>query len=217
MQNLSDYLVLELKAETYRNAYQKAKKNGDDRAEKFKDAYVKALKQEEGSEISKQVKKWVSDDKELLNKLKNACGNDELTIKVDGGKYNGVDNPITIKFFVCQYGNDKFFFRYFRPEEDKEDYVDKSLEDNSPVWRVLYDHGYYTQFDKLDDVMGKRFVIIQARKKYNSKSVWSEYYYDIDDKELHTDNKDAGIPAKEMPIVKSVQKILQKKIKEIGL
>lgn len=217
MQNLSDYLVLELKAETYRNAYQKAKRYGDDRAEKFKDAYVKALKQEEGSEISKQVKEWVSDDKELIDKLKNACGNDELTIKVDGGKYNGIDNPITIKFIVCQYGNDKFFYRYFRPEEDKEDYTDKSLGDTSAVWRVIMDYGYHTSNDSLDNVIGKRFVIIQARKKYNSRSYWNEYYYNIDEKELHADNKDAGIPSKEIPIMKSVQKILQKKIKEIGL
>lgn len=70
MQNLSDYLVLELRSETYRNAYQKAKRYGDDRAEKFKDGYIKALIQEEGSEISKQVKEWVSDDKELIDKLK---------------------------------------------------------------------------------------------------------------------------------------------------
>ena len=82
MKSLNEYLVLELKADTYKSAALKAQKLGDDRAQKFFQAYLDKLKDEfkssEASDEEKRLNQWYREDKQIFTKLKTIYG-DEMS------------------------------------------------------------------------------------------------------------------------------------------
>lgn len=220
MKNLTDFiaeqLIMELSSDTYKNAYTKAKDMGDPRAEKFKDAYAKALdKEDDQSDAAQEIRKWIKEDKPIIDKIKKFCGNDDLTFTIEGKKTrDGFNNPTYVKFYVCEYGNDKFLFRYF-VENNKENYTDKSINNFNAIDRVLYQEKLH--LGDFYNLVGKKFIIISAVPRYHSgKSRWGEYYYDFESKELKADNRGlSGLP--DTPIYKYVKKQLEDKLKEIGL
>lgn len=222
MKNLTDFiaeqLIMELSSDTYKNAYTKAKDMGDPRAEKFRDAYADALeKEDDQSDVVQEIRKWIKEDKPIIDKLKKLCGNDDLTFSIEGKKtIDGFDNPTNVKFYVGEYGKDQFLFRYFVPDRNKKDYTDFSINDYGTIHRVLNQE--LLRFGDSRGLTGKKFLVISARPRYSTNRRvrrWSEYYYDFDSRELRVDNRTPV--GNDMPILKYVKKQLEDKLKEIGL
>lgn len=87
---VKESLILELSSDTYKDAFDKAKARGDKRAEKFLDAYMKALKSEmpDADELKDDINKWYKEDKTKYPKL-NKIG---ISIQKDNGyMYGGID------------------------------------------------------------------------------------------------------------------------------
>ena len=198
MKSLTDYLVLELKADTYKSAFQKAKAKGDERAGKFLDAYLKALDKEtpEADELTKKITDWAKEDKQQILKLKKFCGNGDFyffakalaKIGFSGLNGNGC-------FYVAKKGNDKFFFRF---NKDLNSLLSNALPDS------IFSKIFTDQYAKGNE--DKKFVFINVyRKQFN----W--YIYFLDDKKLmyidsenHTEEKDTT-------------ELLKKVLNEIGI
>lgn len=74
MINLTEYLIQEMKAETYLKAAEKAKKIKDPRAEKFFNAYIDTIKKEldgiDSDEVSDEFNKCYKEDKVAIARLK---------------------------------------------------------------------------------------------------------------------------------------------------
>ena len=72
MKTLTNFLMLEMKADTYKSAFQKAKAKGDTRADKFLAAYIKALQKEtpDADEVAKKITTWTKEDKQQILKMK---------------------------------------------------------------------------------------------------------------------------------------------------
>jgi hypothetical protein len=106
MKNLTEFikesLILELSSDAYKNAFDKAKARGDKRAEKFLDAYIRALKSEipDGDELKDDINKWYKEDKTKYPKL-NKIGiniqkdNRYMYGGIDGGESYIILNTIT--------------------------------------------------------------------------------------------------------------------------
>lgn len=184
MKSLNEYLVLELKSDTYKNAFLKAKAKGDDRAGKFLDAYLKALEKEtpEADELTKKITAWAKEDKRQILKLKKFCGGDDFYFfgkALAKRDFSGLDGNGS--FYIAKKGNDKFFFRFNK-------YLNSLL--NNALPDSIFSKLFTDQYTKGNE--DKKFVFINVfRKQYN----W--YIYFLDDKKLmymdsenHTEEKD---------------------------
>ena len=198
MKSLNEYLVLELKADTYKSAYQKARAKGDDRADKFLAAYIKALQEEtpEADEVSKKITAWAKEDKQQILKMKKLSEN-----RSNSGFYfysynqyhDGVYDKVA-HFYIGSRDNDQFFYRFYK---DLNSYILNYLPNG------IFDKVFSDKYSKGNE--GKKFAIIDAIGEHHN---W--YIYFLDDKKLiYVDSK---IRTEE----KDVTEFVKKKINELG-
>lgn len=201
MKSLNEYLVLELKADTYKSAYQKAKAKGDERASKFLDAYLKALEKEtpEADEVTKKITAWAKEDKQQILKLKKSSdggGNGGYYFfPKDDTKNTNYLYDESIRFYIGSNGNDKFFYRFYK---DLNPYILNYLPNG------VFDRVFSDKYAKGNEE--KKFIIINAAREHHN---W--YIYFLDDKKLiYIDSK---IRTEE----KDVTEFVKKTINEIGI
>ena len=195
MKSLNEYLVLELKADTYKSAYQKARAKGDDRADKFLDAYLKALQEEtpEADEVTKKITAWAKEDKQQILKLKKSAdtgGNSGFYFFV-----KDEDEDEAIHFYIGSKDNDKFFYRFYK---DLNHYILNYLPNG------VFDRVFSDKYAKGNE--DKKFTIINEVGEHHN---W--YIYFLDDKKLiYVDSK---IRTEEKDVTEGVKKL----INEIGI
>lgn len=199
MKSLNEYLVLELKADTYKSAYQKAKGKGDERAREFLKAYIDALEKEtpEADERTKQITDWSKEDKPLIRKIRKFCHSngedgDDLTYAPDGFMKN------YISFNICNYYHDEFFFRFGKRMKD-------TMAIGTP--NAILDTVFTDEFQKDND--DKKFMIIDGRGAHHNY-----YLYNINDKKLQFISKGFGTKLKEE---KDITEFVKNTIKKIGI
>lgn len=200
MKSLNEYLVLELKTDTYKSAFQKAKAKGDDRADKFLAAYIKALQEEtpEADEVSKKITTWTKEDKQQMLKLKKSADNGS-----NGGYYffvnddpnNNIAFDKVAHFYIASRDNDQFFYRFYK---DLNSYILNYLPNG------IFDKVFSDKYSKGNE--GKKFTIIDAGEEYHN---W--YIYFLDDKKL------IYIDRKNRPEEKDIREFVQKTIDELGI
>lgn len=200
MKSLNEYLVLELKADTYKSAYQKAKGKGDDRADKFLAAYIKALQKEtsDADEVTKKITAWAKEDKQQMLKLKKSAddggnGGFYFFAKDDTKNTNYLYDEV-IHFYIGSRDNDQFFYRFYK---------DLNLFILNYLPNGVFDRVFSDKYAKGNE--NKKFTIIDAVGEHHN---W--YIYFLDDKKLiYVDSK---IRTEE----KDVTEFVKKKINELG-
>ena len=166
--------MLEMKADTYKSAFLKARTKGDDREDKFLDAYIKKLKDEtpEGDKLAAKITKWVKKDKQQILKLNEFCDDDSWDeFNCHKGYETMIKNyvyekykPFGINFYVAHKDNDNFFYRF-------DNYLEETfLHINNGLFKRVFSEKYAKGNE------GKRFVIIECNSSY--------YIYYSDDKKL---------------------------------
>lgn len=203
MKSLNEYLVLELKADTYKSAYQKASAKGDERAEKFLQAYIKALKEEtpKADELNKKITNWVKEDKPLVHKLSKSS-----EFKFIKHQYYFSSDPksyspdIECKFLLCNCldRQDDFFFRFTK--NLRKEIPDKIANSHEIPFDIFSDKN-------IKEYNGKRFAVICGSKERNNY-----YIYLIDDKKLiYVKSNDDRTEEKD------VTEFIENTIKKIGI
>lgn len=206
MKSLNEYLVLELKADTYKSAYQKARAKGDDRADKFLAAYIKALQEEtpEADELAKKITSWAKEDKQQILKIKKSSDNGGkignagfyffVNDDTKNPNYRYDDYEKAARFYLAKKDNDIFFYRF-----NKDLFI--TLKNYLP--NGVFDRVFSDKYAKGNE--DKKFAIIDAIGEHHN---W--YIYFLDDKKLiYVDSK---IRTEE----KDVTEFVKKKINELG-
>lgn len=204
MKNLTEFikesLILELSSETYKNAFDKAKSRGDKRAEKFLDAYAKALKSEipDTDELKDEINKWYKEDKIKFAKLRKLGIDTEtdngyiyLSHCTENG-LNYIPRLKSVKSHGYTNGWSRFLKRYFDIDSD-------NINGN--------EENYLLGFDTYDSKTKREYGV----KYFNGKSsvidydaTKDEYIKDLTINDLPENIKD--------PIVKAI-KILEPEAK----
>ena len=201
MKTLTNFLMLEMKADTYKSAFQKAKAKGDTRADKFLAAYIKALQKEtpDADEVAKKITTWTKEDKQQILKMKKSSddGNNggfyfykQYDTKNPNYRY-GVYEKFA-HFYIGSRDNDQFFYRFYK---DLNPYILNYLPNG------IFDKVFSDKYSK--DNEGNKFTVIDAGEEYHN---W--YIYFLDDKKLiYVDSKNR---AEEKDIRDFVKKTINK-------
>ena len=197
MKSLNEYLVLELKSDTYKSAYQKARAKGDDRADKFLAAYIKALQEEtpEADELTKKITAWAKEDRQQMLKLKKSAdegGNSGFYFFVNDDPIQNIAFDKVAHFYIGSKDNDQFFYRFY-----------KDLNPYIHLPNGIFDKVFSNKYSKGNE--GKKFTIIDAGEEYHN---W--YIYFLDDKKLiYVDRKNRDEE-------KNIREFVKKTINKLG-
>lgn len=137
MINLTEYLIQEMKADTYLRAAKKAKELGDPRVKKFMQGYRDAINkeieriesEETGTDEQKKLYKFYQEDRKIIHKLKSL--GTRVKGKVQGNKFEGkfiyvANEEYGAMVYIAGDENKQYFFREDLVKSNNEAYFAKS-------------------------------------------------------------------------------------------
>lgn len=171
MINLTEYLIQEMKAETYLNAAKKAKELGDPRAQKFMQAYRDAINkeidkieaEEAGTDEQKKLYKFYQEDRKIMRRLKSL--GTKVKGEVQGNKSDGQ--------FMYVLNEDYGAMVYIAGDENKQYFFREDLVKTNSKADFRKEYWTNGELDKLDP--SERFTFIELLS-----DGFCDFFYAID-------------------------------------